>query len=116
MTDPVFREPKPPKRERNFGRGHHYSADEVPDRLARLEKEGRRCDGNSRTCVLPATRQFTVIELNTDTQEPREGALGRPRVVRTCARHAPVWGSSSRFRVVEQTRIVFNPPPGYGRR
>ncbi len=125
MSDPVtgrplFREPAPaagdpptdagadattpderPPRDgiRNFGRGRQYSPTEYIRRAERLERLGRRCDANGRTCIHnAATRRITVLNLDPRTGEPVDGA--EPFDVLSCSRHTKNWTRSAAYKVI----------------
>jgi hypothetical protein len=77
-------------------------------RYRALDRDGRRCDANSRRCLQGATRALVVVELDTVTGEPH-AERGQPREVKVCSQHAPIYLGSSRYRVESEQRIQARP-------
>lgn len=75
------------------------------------EKQGRRCDGDERTCDQRATREQTLIPTNPQTGED----IGAPYLYKSCSRHARVpirtWAARSvGFKMLGKT-----PDPATGK-
>lgn len=77
----------------------------VDKRLERFDRQGIRCDGNSRHCVGVAVVELDVIRLNPDGKP----ATGETEHKRSCGRHLIQFDQGSAWEVVGR-RTISRPP------
>jgi hypothetical protein len=74
---------EPPQRGR-----YDLTRDEIANRYARLDRIGRRCEGNNRTCwANAATKSITVRRMDPGSGQP----IGNSYTVLSCSRHMKLW-------------------------
>lgn len=64
------------------------------------DREGRRCDGNSRRCTTRAVEQHLVRRTN-----PGDGFVGEPELKQTCSRHSIQFTDSELWIHVSTSRM-----------
>src|SRR4051794_27163703 len=80
----------------------------IEERIARLERSNRRCDGNSRRCAHAATTQYELL--------PAAGKFnalpdGEAVVRRACSRHKQQFANSGSYLVRATKRLDNERPP-----
>lgn len=76
-------------------KNYDHAAAEYPLR----DREGRRCDGNSRRCTSRATKQLMVRRKHPDD------TVGEPEIKQTCGRHEPQFARSAQWEVISTSRM-----------
>ena len=76
----------------------------TPDeRRERLERNGRRCDGQNRFCVSTASTWFKVVRAD-GKFNPLPGA--EPEIKKACGKHYQLFGDSGVWKVLEDGDIA----------
>lgn len=77
----------------------HYK--HTDSRYAKMDREGRRCDGNNRRCTQRAVEQHLVRR-----RDPDNGRVtGEPATKQTCARHRQQFVNSALWLHITTSRM-----------
>lgn len=77
-------------------------AQTMQDRIERLDRIDRRCDGNNRRCVLRAVEQYTLLPADDFIIVPGAEPITR----QSCSRHRQQFVNNANFAVDDITRLA----------
>lgn len=72
-------------------------------RLTRLERGGRRCNGQNHNCTQTAVVEYRMIPADPQTGQAREGA--EVITVRACSKHRRQFSDTANYNIVAQRNI-----------
>lgn len=78
--------------------GYRYETPQQREsRWQHLDEQGKRCDGNGRTCLQSAVHEYALLKLDADGKPQ-----GEPEIRRSCSRrnHILAYTESASWRVL----------------